>query len=117
MTDLLVRTLVHEDLQATPPTEPRSALSGSVAETLALAVAPSTGRFRPLPRVAERAGTAWSQRVGAGQLLGHVTGGRGRADEVRSPSDARLCALLVRAGQLVSRGQGLVWLQRDEVVA
>ena len=44
--------------------------------------------------------------------MGHVTGGRGRADEVRSPVRAILRDLLVRPGQLVMAGQGLMWLAR-----
>lgn len=85
---------------------PRSTWSGSVAEQLAVATAPSTGRFRPHGE-AEGA-------VRVGQLLGHVTGGGGRADPVHCPVDAELRALLVRTGQLVTRGQGLVWLHTGE---
>src|SRR5687767_11012031 len=116
MTDLLTRALQPPDATPAPSPDATSGLAGSVAESLALAVAPSTGRFRPVAELGDSAGTA-GPAVRSGQLLGHVTGGRGRADEVRSPWDARLCALLVRAGQLVSRGQGLVWLSRDEVSA
>ncbi|MDP8969956.1 MAG: hypothetical protein M3N52_05585 [Actinomycetota bacterium] len=83
---------------------PASALAGTIAADLALVVAPSTGRFRPRPL----AGPA----VDAGELLGHVTGGRGRADEVRCPVDATVGDLLVRPGQLVAGGQGLLWLRR-----
>jgi biotin carboxyl carrier protein len=115
MTDLLTRAHEQAVAGAASPADAHATLAGSVAETLTLAVASSTGRFRPVAELGQRGATgSW---VRAGQLLGHVTGGRGRADEVRSPSDARLCALLVRAGQLVSRGQGLVWLCREEVAA
>lgn len=89
-----------------PPVSPPhgGAFVGTVAECLALVVAPSTGRFRPDSRV---------ERVLSGHLLGHVTGGRGRADEVRTPVSGRVRALLARPGQLVRAGQGLAWLERD----
>ncbi len=78
-----------------------NALQGTCADTMGLVVAPATGRFEP---------TSITGRISAGQLLGHITGGRGRADEVRSPVDARLKDLLVRPRQLVRRGQALAWL-------
>jgi biotin carboxyl carrier protein len=81
-------------------------LATSVAEGLCLAVAPSTGRFRP----AEDARLGRS--VEAGHVLGHVTGGRGRADAVRAPTGAMVRGLLVRHGQAVTFGQQLVWLER-----
>lgn len=81
-------------------TEPAS-LAGTCADTMGLVVAPTTGRFEPTPI---------SGRVTAGQLLGHITGGRGRADEVRAPVDAWLKDLLVRPRQLVRAGQALAWL-------
>jgi hypothetical protein len=84
-----------------PASEPAS-LEGTCADTLGLVVAPTTGRFEP---------AAARGRIRAGQLLGHITGGRGRADEVRSPVDARLKDLLVRPRQLVRRGQALAWLE------
>jgi biotin carboxyl carrier protein len=91
------------------PPAPRTAghhpLAATVAEALRLAVAPSTGRFRPAGGI--RPGTA----IRAGDLLGHVTGGRGRADEVRSPVDGAVRGLLIRPGQLVAGGQQLVWLE------
>jgi predicted deacylase len=77
---------------------------GTVADRLGLVVAPTTGRFEP----ASEPG-----RVTAGQLLGHITGGRGRADEVRTPVDAWLKDMLVRPRQLVRRGQALAWLERS----
>ena len=80
--------------------EPASLL-GTCADSMGLVVAPTTGRFEPA------IGTG---RVRAGQLLGHITGGRGRADEVRAPVDALLKNLLVRPRQLVRRGQALAWL-------
>ncbi|HEY8340843.1 MAG TPA: hypothetical protein VIK95_13320 [Egibacteraceae bacterium] len=102
MTDLLTRTTtVAPDATAVAVEE--GAFRGSVAEALAIAVAPSTGRFRPS---ADAGG-----RVRAGQVLGHVTGGRGRADAVRSPVDATVRALLARPGQQVRRGQALAWLE------
>lgn len=77
---------------------------GSVADRLAVAVAPSTGRFAP----AVSAPTS----VEAGQLIGHITGGNGRADEVIAPIGAELREMLARPGQLVGLGQGLAWLER-----
>jgi biotin carboxyl carrier protein len=84
-----------------PVSEP-SPLAGTVADTLGLVVAPTTGRFEP----AKTHG-----RIRAGQVLGYITGGRGRADEVRAPVDAWLKNLLVRPRQLVRRGQALAWLE------
>lgn len=98
MTDLLTRTAAVE----APPAPAGEAFTGTVAEGLALAVAPSTGRFRPL---ADALGA-----VVAGQLLGHVTGGRCRADEVRCPAAGVVRRLLARPGQQVQRGQALLWL-------
>lgn len=80
--------------------EPAS-LEGTCAGSMGLVVAPTTGRFQP---------ASVHGRVHAGQLLGHVTGGRGRADEVRAPVDAMLKNLLVRPRQLVRQGQALAWL-------
>jgi multidrug efflux pump subunit AcrA (membrane-fusion protein) len=80
--------------------EPAS-LEGTCADTMGLVVAPTTGRFEP---------ATITGRVRAGQILGHITGGRGRADEVRSPVDALLKNLLVRPRQLVRQGQALAWL-------
>lgn len=98
-------TVVARD-DAAPLDPPRSTWTGSVAEQLAVATAPSTGRFRPHDEA--------QGAVRVGQLLGHVTGGGGRADPVHCPVDAELRALLVRTGQLVTRGQGLVWLHTAE---
>jgi multidrug efflux pump subunit AcrA (membrane-fusion protein) len=84
-----------------PDAAERNVLRGTCADTMGLVVAPTTGRFEP---------TSITGRIAAGQLLGHITGGRGRADEVRSPVDARLKDLLVRPRQLVRRGQALAWL-------
>lgn len=111
MTDVLTRTL-NGAPAATPSSadridlaEPASLLAGTVAASLAIAVAPSTGRFRPLVHP--------GATVAAGDVIGHITGGRGRADEVRVPAAADVQALLARAGQLVTRGQGLAWLHRS----
>jgi biotin carboxyl carrier protein len=93
-------------LSSTPvPALPVTPLTGSVGERLGLAVAPSTGRFRPAATAAPDA------EVDAGTLLGHVTGGRGRADEVRTAARGRIRSLLVRPGQLVGTGSPLVWLE------
>jgi biotin carboxyl carrier protein len=86
---------------AAPVAEPAS-LAGTVADTMGLVVAPTTGRFEP---------ATTNGRIRAGQVLGYITGGRGRADEVRAPVDARLKNLLVRPRQLVRRGQALAWLE------
>lgn len=87
---------------ATPTATEPASLEGTVADNLGLVVAPTTGRFEPM---------SVTGRIRAGQLLGHITGGRGRADEVRSPVDARLKDLLVRPRQLVRAGQALAWLE------
>jgi biotin carboxyl carrier protein len=79
-----------------------------VAEDLALVVAPSAGRFQPLD------GLRACVRLRAGDVIGHVTGGRDRTEEVCCPVDAELGDLLARPGQTVSRGQGLAWLRREE---
>lgn len=85
-------------------------LRGTVAEALVVAVAPSTGRFRPLEATATEA----AGEVPSGTLLGHVTGGRGRADEVRAPANGRVRRLLARPGQVVRQGQPLAWIERSE---
>jgi predicted deacylase len=109
MTDLLTHPLPAAP--AAPPRPapevadlPAGALSDSVAHDLAVVVAPSTGRFR----TAVEPGS----RVGRGALLGHVTGGGGRADVVRAPVAGVVADLLARPKQLVHRGDGLAWLQR-----
>lgn len=101
---------------ASPPVDPLAhsptrvdaeehAFPGTVAETLALVVAPSTGRFRP-------------QRTDgyalAGELLGHITGGRGRCDDVIMPTNGNVRALLARPGQLVQAGRNLAWVDRSD---
>jgi biotin carboxyl carrier protein len=83
---------------------PASTLADSVAHQLVIVVAPSIGRFRP----AEQDGSA----VTVAQVLGHVTGGKGRADAVTAPVDGQLSRMLVRPGQQVARGQGIAWVQR-----
>jgi biotin carboxyl carrier protein len=83
-----------------PSAEPAS-LAGTCADTMGLVVAPTTGRFEP---------ASVGARIAAGDLLGHITGGRGRADEVRAPVDAWLKDVLVRPRQLVRAGQALAWL-------
>jgi hypothetical protein len=81
-----------------------------VAGDLVVAVAPSTGRFRPAAGLKEHR----SAVLGAGSVVGHVTGGAGRADPVRCPVDAVLRSLLARPGQTVERGQPIGWLLRLE---
>lgn len=107
MTDLLTREASAPsrpvvDLDVLDP--PASALASSVASTLVLAAAPSTGRYRPLLE---------EGRTAPGQVLGHVTGGKGRADEVLAPVHGELARLLVRPGQLVFAGQSLAWIHAD----
>jgi biotin carboxyl carrier protein len=109
MTDLLTR------MPPAPPATvadeaaaPGTALAGSVAHDLAVVVAPTTGRFRP----AVEPGAA----VVPGTVLGHVTGGGGRADAVVTPVAGLVADLLARPKQLVYRGQGLAWLQGDAVM-
>jgi multidrug efflux pump subunit AcrA (membrane-fusion protein) len=78
--------------------------AGTTADRMAVAVAPSTGRFVPasdLPEV-----------LHPGDLLGHITGGNGRADAVLVPVGATLREMLARPGQLVGLGQGLAYLER-----
>lgn len=87
---------------------PESCLAGTTAETLVLVIAPSTGRFRPE--------SVESELMLTGAVLGRVTGGGGRSDDVRVPVDAELADLLVRPGQLVQRGQGLAWMQRRDTL-
>ena len=98
MTDVLTRAHPGTTETAHEP------FAGTVAATLAIAVAPATGRFQPLARS--------GHRLNAGDLIGHVTGGRGRAQEVRCPVDGDVRGLLARPGQLVMRGQHLAWLDR-----
>jgi multidrug efflux pump subunit AcrA (membrane-fusion protein) len=93
-------TIPQSGASPSSATEPAS-LKGTCADTMGLVVAPTTGRFEPATAVG---------RVRAGELLGHITGGRGRADEVRAPVDAFLKNLLVRPRQLVRQGQALAWL-------
>lgn len=109
MTDVLTRTPARFDADvasAPGPDTPATALTGTVAEQLVVVVAPSTGRFRP-------DGDPAGQWLEPGTLIGHVTGGRGRADAVTTPVGARVADLLVRPGQLVYQGQGLAWLDRQ----
>lgn len=77
-------------------------LSRTTAESLRLATAPSTGRFRP--------GVAADARVADGEVIGWITGGNGRADEVRSPAAGTVRAHLARPGQLVQHRRALLWI-------
>jgi predicted deacylase len=107
MTDVLTRRPSPAPPEPAVPDEadaPGSALSCSVAHDLAVAVAPSTGRFRPAVQP--------GAHVPGGTVLGHVTGGGGRADAVVTPVPGIVADLLARPMQLVYRGQGLAWLQR-----
>lgn len=82
---------------------PASTLAGTVAADMSLLVAPATGRFR-----------ARTERglVGAGTVLGTVTGGGARSDAVTVPVSAEICGLLALDGQLVQAGQALAWVRR-----
>jgi biotin carboxyl carrier protein len=99
MTDLLT---------STPAPAPASPFAGSVAADLAVVVAPSAGRFQPRDDIG-----AWMPPR-SGDLIGYVIGGRGRTDAIHCPVDARVCDLLVRPGQAVTRGQSLAWLLRED---
>ena len=87
-----------------PRTDEIQVFVGTVADRMSIAVAPSTGRFAP--------GVDVPSVVSTGDLIGHITGGNGRADEVRAPVGAYLKELLARPGQLVGLGQGLAYLER-----
>jgi len=97
MTDVLTRT----QLRAAP-------FEGSVAADLVLAVAPTAGRFEPLEGVGPQA------HLRAGDLIGYVTGGRGRTVKILCPIGAEIGDFLARPGQAVTRGQAVVWLRREE---
>jgi len=85
--------------------DPASTFAGTVAARMGLLVAPAIGRFRALVSAG---------RVEPGTLIGVVTGGGGRADEVRVPVAAVVCGLLALEGQLVQSGQALAWIRRLE---
>ncbi|MPZ89026.1 MAG: hypothetical protein GEU81_13345 [Nitriliruptorales bacterium] len=83
--------------------EPASVLLGSVAAGMALVVAPSIGRFRPLVDTG---------LVASGTVIAVVNGGGGRADDVRVPVAAEVRGLLALEGQTVQTGQALAWVRR-----
>lgn len=91
--------------------EPVSAFAGTPAERLVLAVAPTTGRFRPVAGGDDLIAVD----VEGGTLLGHITGGRGRADAVTAPTAGTVRRLLARPGQLVFAGQALVWVEQVDM--
>jgi biotin carboxyl carrier protein len=97
------RDVAVRAVEATPAGAPE--FSGSVAAGVRLAVAPTTGRFRPAVQPGDT--------VEAGALLGWTTGGRGRADDVRAPSGGVVRALLVRSGQLVQARRALLWIDES----
>lgn len=113
MTDVMTLPRVGEGPRQGDPTggECPPELAGTVAEALVLVVAPSTGRFRPSELGPEEDGHG-DPALEGGAVLGHVTGGGGRADPVRAPVHAGLRRWLARPGQLVVRGQALAWLGR-----
>ncbi len=87
-----------------PNTNEIEVFAGTVADRMSIAVAPSTGRFAPAieaPAV-----------VAPGDIIGHITGGNGRADAVIAPIGATLKELMARPGQLVGLGQGLAYMER-----
>lgn len=81
---------------------PASTLAGSVAADMGVLTAPATGRFRALLR---------GGAANAGSVLGSITGGAGRVDEIRIPVAAEICGLLALDGQLVQLGQVLAWVR------
>ncbi len=95
--------VLYADAEAASTDAPPSTLAGSVAADMSLLAAPTTGRFRA--RVD-------SGIVGPGTVVGVVTGGGGRADEVLVPVAAEVCGLLALDGQLVQAGQALAWIRR-----
>lgn len=93
MTSVATRSL---PAAAPPPPE----LAGTTAERMLVVVAPSNGRFQP----ALDAGA-----VAQGGVVGHIAGGAGRRESVHTPTDVVVQGLLIRPGQLVMRGQALLW--------
>lgn len=87
-----------------PDADEIEVFAGTVADRMSIAVAPSTGRFAP---AVEAPAT-----LSPGDLIGHITGGNGRADEVVAPIGATLKEMLARPGQLVGLGQGLAYMER-----
>lgn len=83
--------------------DPHSTLAGTTAAGMALLVAPTVGRFQPV---------ADAGLLGPGSVVGVVTGGAGRADEVRIPVAAEVCGFLAMQGQTVQAGQPLAWLRQ-----
>lgn len=78
--------------------------AGTVADRMSIAVAPSQGRFAPAIDA--------PATVAPGDIIGHITGGNGRADAVIAPIGATLKEMLARPGQLVGLGQGLSYMER-----
>jgi biotin carboxyl carrier protein len=99
------RPLPDADAEAPTNDAPATTLAGSVAAGMSLLAAPTTGRFR---------GCVERGIVGPGTVVGMVTGGGGRADEVVVPVAAEVCGLLALDGQLVQAGQALAWVRRCE---
>lgn len=93
MTSLATRAL---PTASPPPPE----LAGTTAERMLVVVAPSNGRFQP----ALEAGA-----VAEGGVVGHIAGGSRRRESVRTPADVVVQGLLIRPGQLVMRGEALLW--------
>lgn len=98
-------SLITPDATVSTGGDPASTLAGTVAARMGLLVAPAVGRFRALVS---------HGRVEPGTVIGVVTGGGGRADEVRVPVAAVICGLLALEGQLVQSGQALAWIRRLE---
>lgn len=102
-------SLISAPIPPIPPAAhaalPGADLAGSTAEALVVIVAPCNGRFRPVLS---------HGRAAAGALVGHVTGGRGRAEEVHLPAAATIQGLLALPGHLVIRGQALAWARRTQ---
>jgi hypothetical protein len=99
----MTSTAITGRLEGAAVDAPASTLASSVAADMGLLVSPVTGRFRTCAREGV---------VGPGTLVGLVTGGGGRADEIRVPVAAEICGLLALDGQLVQAGQALAWVRR-----
>lgn len=75
-------------------------LAGTAAQRLVLVTAPANGRFHP---------QIGQGRVGAGDVIARISGGRRPTIQVCAPVDVMLRGSLCRPGQLVRTGDALLW--------